>query len=427
MLIARALASEPEVLVLDEPTAGVDAANQEILAATLASLMQRGATTLVVGSRARSARTPRRPGRGAARRAEDVRRPTDAGSCWRGLAPARRCRSAGPWVVRMTFLSYDFMQRALLAALLVGLAAPSVGVYLVQRRLALIGDGLGHAALTGVALGLLTSTSPVLTALVCAVAGGIIVELVRLRGRHNWRHRSRHPVLRRHCRRCRPRVARRRGNAGATSMPTCSAPSPRRRLPTSSRSRCSPHLRARGRPSVWRRPLFAVSDDEEYARASGLPVVALNLLLAVITAVTVVVSMRVVGLLLDQRADGRPGGDSSADPFRAFAGTMAVAIGIGVVVSAGGVVTSFYVDTPSGGTIVLLAVAVFGVVRQRLAVRHRLRRDAASGARKTTCIAHGPECGHPAVSHEDHVDYVHDGHRHAAARRALRRALRRRR
>ncbi len=54
---------------------------------------------------------------------------------------------------------------------------------------------------------------------------------------------------------------------------------------------------------------------------------------------------------------------------------MAVAIAIGVVVSAGGVVTSFYADTPSGGTIVLLAVAVFGVVLTGSGVRHRLRRD----------------------------------------------------
>ena len=63
------------------------------------------------------------------------------------------------------------MQRALIAAVLIGLAAPSVGVYLVQRRLSLIGDGLGHVALAGVAVGVLTSTSPVWTALVAAVAG----------------------------------------------------------------------------------------------------------------------------------------------------------------------------------------------------------------------------------------------------------------
>ena len=52
----------------------------------------------------------------------------------------------------MDLLHYAFMQRALLASVLIGLAAPSVGVYLVQRRLSLIGDGLGHVALAGVGL-----------------------------------------------------------------------------------------------------------------------------------------------------------------------------------------------------------------------------------------------------------------------------------
>ena len=47
-LIARALAAEPDVLVMDEPTAGVDAANQEILAATLRELVARGSTLLIV-------------------------------------------------------------------------------------------------------------------------------------------------------------------------------------------------------------------------------------------------------------------------------------------------------------------------------------------------------------------------------------------
>ena len=60
-------------------------------------------------------------------------------------------------------LSYDFMQRALLAAVMVGLVAPLVGVFLVQRRLSLIGDGMGHVALAGVAIGLLLNVSPVWT------------------------------------------------------------------------------------------------------------------------------------------------------------------------------------------------------------------------------------------------------------------------
>ena len=70
----------------------------------------------------------------------------------------------------LDLLSLPFMQRALLAALFTGLAAPAIGTYLVQRRLALMGDGIGHVAVTGVALGLLTGASPTWTAVVVAVA-----------------------------------------------------------------------------------------------------------------------------------------------------------------------------------------------------------------------------------------------------------------
>src|SRR5690554_4160300 len=85
--------------------------------------------------------------------------------------------------VRMSLLAHDFMQRALLAALLTGLVAPAIGTYLVQRRLALMGDGIGHVALTGVAVGLLTGWAPVWTAIVVATAGAVTIETVRARGR----------------------------------------------------------------------------------------------------------------------------------------------------------------------------------------------------------------------------------------------------
>ncbi|MCP6440658.1 metal ABC transporter permease, partial [Klebsiella pneumoniae] len=68
------------------------------------------------------------------------------------------------------------------AALVTGLAAPVVGVYLVQRRLALMGDGLGHVAVTGVAVGLLTGTSPTWTAVGVAVLGAVLIEVIRERG-----------------------------------------------------------------------------------------------------------------------------------------------------------------------------------------------------------------------------------------------------
>ena len=82
--------------------------------------------------------------------------------------------------------------------MLVGLAAPLVGVFLVQRRLSLIGDGMGHVALAGVAVGVLTGQAPVLTALVAAVAAAVAIELIRGRGPHQRRHRPGRHVLRRH-------------------------------------------------------------------------------------------------------------------------------------------------------------------------------------------------------------------------------------
>ena len=83
----------------------------------------------------------------------------------------------------MSILAYDFVVRALLGAVFTGLAAPAVGTYLVQRRLALMGDGIGHVAVTGVALGLLTGAAPLLTAVVVATIGAVVIELIRARGR----------------------------------------------------------------------------------------------------------------------------------------------------------------------------------------------------------------------------------------------------
>ena len=80
-------------------------------------------------------------------------------------------------------LSYPFMQRALIAALLTGLIAPAIGTYVVQRRLSLLGDGLGHVALAGVGLALLTGTAPIPIAVVACVAGAVVVEVLRQRGK----------------------------------------------------------------------------------------------------------------------------------------------------------------------------------------------------------------------------------------------------
>src|SRR5262249_3105291 len=83
-----------------------------------------------------------------------------------------------PWPFDTTY-----MQLALIAGVAVGASAPLIGTFLVQKRLSLIGDGIGHVAVAGVGAGLLFGTSPVWTALVVAVGAALALGGVRPRGR----------------------------------------------------------------------------------------------------------------------------------------------------------------------------------------------------------------------------------------------------
>ncbi len=83
----------------------------------------------------------------------------------------------------MSIFDADFMRLAFATGAVVGVLAPAVGFFLVQRRMSLIGDGIGHVAFAGVALGYLLGISPVATALVASVLGAVGVEWLRSRRR----------------------------------------------------------------------------------------------------------------------------------------------------------------------------------------------------------------------------------------------------
>ncbi len=87
-----------------------------------------------------------------------------------------------PWPLPWPF-DTTYMQLALIAGLAVGASAPLIGTFLVQKRLSLLGDGIGHVAVAGVGAGLLFGTSPVWTALVVAVVAALALEWLRSRGR----------------------------------------------------------------------------------------------------------------------------------------------------------------------------------------------------------------------------------------------------
>lgn len=270
----------------------------------------------------------------------------------------------------LDLLVSPIMQRALIGVLITGLVAPSLGIYLVQRRMSLIGDGIGHIALTGVGLGLLTSTQPVLMAIVVATLGSIAVELVRARGRTSgdialailfYGGISGGVFL----------VGLAPGKSNANLMAYLfGSPLTTTREDLVVMAVLGALVLA---VTLGLRPwLFAVCQDEEYAKVSGLPVRLLNVLLAVMAAVTVTVAMRAVGLLLVSALMVVPVAAAQL-LSKGFGGTMALAMLGGVVSGLGGFFLSVQLDTGTGATVVLTAIALFviGVLVSPLMRRRR--------------------------------------------------------
>ena len=275
----------------------------------------------------------------------------------------------------MNPLAFDFMQRALIAALLVGLTAPAVGVFLVQRRLALMGDGIGHVALTGVALGFLLGTAPVLTAVVVATLGAIVIELVRQQGRTGgdvalallfYGGIAGGVLL----------IGLAPGGSNANLLSylfgSLTSVAPSDVIIISVLAGALLLTLALVGPQM-----FAVCHDEEYAKVAGLPVRFHNLLLAVMAAVTVTVAMRVVGLLLVSALMVVPVA-TAQQLVRGFRATVVVSLAVGVLASTSGVLGSFYVDTAPGALIVVLALAGFVLATLVSALVRRSRRSPAA-------------------------------------------------
>ncbi|QFG25680.1 metal ABC transporter permease [Actinomadura sp. WMMB 499] len=268
-------------------------------------------------------------------------------------------------------LQYDFMRIALVMAVLIGLTAPAVGTFLVQRRLSLLGDGVGHIALTGIGLGLLTGTSPILAALAVSVLGAVAIEVLRARSRSGgdvalalifYGGLAGGVIL-----------TSRAGDGGASLQSYLFGS-------ISSVTTSDLYVVAGlavvvlGVIAVFGRELFLLCQDEEVARASGLPVRFLSILIAVTAAATVVIAMRAIGLLLVSALMIVPVA-AAQQVTRGFRGTMLVAMAVGVLSAVTGLAGSFEYDLPPGPSIVLLALAVFAVaVAGGTVVRHRRAR-----------------------------------------------------
>lgn len=261
-------------------------------------------------------------------------------------------------------LSSPLMLRSLLIAVLVGVSAPIVGTYLVHRRLSMLGDGIGHVALTGVALGWLAGTAANATpadqwaipgALVVSVLGAVTIEAVRSSGKT-----SADVAL---------AILFYGGIAGGVLLMS---------LAGGTSSQLNSYLFGSISTVSWMDvaissalaafiilvgvglapALFSISHDEEFARSTGLPVRSFSMLIAIMSALTVAVSMRVVGALLVSAIMIIPVAISQIW-VTGFKRTMFAASTVGALLTVTGLTITYFVDLSPGAMIVVLAIGVY--------------------------------------------------------------------
>jgi zinc transport system permease protein len=262
-------------------------------------------------------------------------------------------------------LDLEFMRLAFAIGAIVGVLAPAVGFFLVQRQQSLIGDGIGHVAFAGVAAGYLLGLSPVLTALVAAVAGAVAIEWLRSR-----RHAAGDQAL---------ALVFYTGIALGVVLISLAGALDVNLLaflfgsiltvtPTDLELVAVLGVAGLVTVALLYRALAGVVLDEEGARVAGVPIGGLNVVVAVLAALTVALSMRVVGVLLIAALMVLPVIAASRIAW-SMRSTLLLAMAIGLASVLAGLSVSYYADLPPGGTIVLLAAGAFVLASAASAVR----------------------------------------------------------
>jgi zinc transport system permease protein len=251
--------------------------------------------------------------------------------------------------------TYAFMQRAFAAGMIIAVIAPSIGMFLTVRRYSLIADTLAHVALAGIAVSALLQSQPVFTAAVVSALAAIVIERMRSAGRFSGESL----------------LALFLSGSLAVAVVIMSAT---KSLNTSLINYLFGSITTVSQMDLvvisllgaavlaivllCYRALFLVSFDEEVASAQGAPSRALNTLLAVLTAITISVSMRIVGVLLVGALMVIPV-LAAMNLGRGFKNTTVFAVVFSLASVVLGLFVSYWFDLASGGTIVLISIGFF--------------------------------------------------------------------
>jgi zinc transport system permease protein len=255
----------------------------------------------------------------------------------------------------LDIFNYNFMIRAFAAGLMIAVIAPMIGHFLVMRRFSLIADTLSHVALSGVAIGLLTGTQPLITTIILTILASLAIE--RLRSRQ---HLSGETVL-----------ALFLPGGLALSVVLLSLSNG---FNANLFSYLFGSITTVTANEIWlvlslgittmvtvlflyKRLLYAAF-DEDSAQVSGVPVKLVNTTLLVLTAITVSLAMRVVGVLLIGALMTIPV-VAAMQLGKSFFHSMVLSILFAVSSVVVGLFLAYYLNLPAGGAIVLLALGIF--------------------------------------------------------------------
>ncbi|MBI5648491.1 MAG: metal ABC transporter permease [Ignavibacteriae bacterium] len=252
-------------------------------------------------------------------------------------------------------LGYAFMQKALLVAMLVGGVCALIGVYVVLNGLSFIGAGISHSAFGGVALGLALGVDPLLAALVFSVGTALSIGAVSERG--EIKKDTAVGIF-----------------FAATMALGIAVISTMKGFYTDLFGYLFGNILAvtagdiiwsaaltfviLGIVALYWKELLALSFDAEHARVMGLPTRLLSYLLLALMAVTIVISVKSVGVVLVSALIVTPAA-SAYQLTRRFGWMMTLSVLFGIGASVGGLLLAYQFNMPSGATIVLLATALF--------------------------------------------------------------------
>ncbi|SJZ83537.1 metal ABC transporter permease [Garciella nitratireducens] len=269
----------------------------------------------------------------------------------------------------LEILEYGFMQRAFIIGIIVAIICPMIGIFLVLRRMSMIGDSLAHVALAGVAASFLTGTSPLLGSLFFSVGAALGIEKLR----KSYREYSEVAI-----------AIIMSGGIGLAVILISLAKNINIDLMGylfgSLTTITGQDLYLMFALGIFifgiilylYRPLFYISFDEEGARIAGISVEKINTFYIILVAIAITISMRIVGILLVSSLMVIPVA-AAIQMEKSFKKTVYYSIAFSLISVLVGITLSYYYDLAPGGVIVLLCVGILLLVLLKKSMRRRVQ------------------------------------------------------